>query len=297
MESELLKRLDEGENFYLTLVGADTLTLLQPLVNSGTGVVDRETNRIVLRGTPGIHTPWVHQKHIVELDCRLWHKIMFDIVNPRLAPEARFVPSGCQSCWKVVVRPKTVVQLFLLHELQSKMDIPSKCGIERRSTVEGLYGGYFYNLSHEAGEECYIKVREAVDGYPGLGPDVKILLKRACTEYEAAFPCSSTWEIKPHQMEFEKAIQDSLLVKDEDKEVEKGQPAIVKRKVFREWVEFAYENGDMTARQLNGGAPLFAPYETYHNSSTEMAEKMKRDEDKIKESRLYLYGPEEGADY
>ena len=70
----------------------------------------------------------------------------------------KWVPSKCMGCWKVVVRLKTLKQLFSLLQLQMRMGRPSKCGIEVRESVNGLYGGYFYNHSLEEGLECYSAV-------------------------------------------------------------------------------------------------------------------------------------------
>ena len=153
--------------------------------------------------------PWVHVKSTIGFDCGLWHQITFNLVVPNLPPEQKFVPRHCHNCWKVCVKLKTLQQLFNLHEMQKKLNRPSKCGIEVRESVPGLYGGYFYNKSFQAGLKCYDKVKAAmlkneflaplVDEVDEHGRTTRVILKRGCTEFEHLIGDSNKWVVTPEQ--------------------------------------------------------------------------------------------------
>lgn len=205
--------------------------------------------------------PWHHVQSHGQLDCHTWHKIMFDVISMSLPADRRFVPSECQNCFKVVVRPQSLKQLFALLEIQKKLGRPAKCGIETRDTVHGLYGGYFYNRGLEEGLECYAAVREAVDADKHMGADVPVILKRGCTEFEHAIGPSDKWEITEEQIAIEKKVNETF-VRDV---VDRKQPDHVIAHIHRSWIEFAWKYGDPTYAEFTGGKPIAPPYVTYHH--------------------------------
>ena len=244
--------------YYEQVKGQDLITKIQGLLSSGSCKL-RDDGKFMFKSRLSWDTPWHHVRMHPMIKCTLWHQIMFDIVSRNLPAEQRFVPSSCQHCYKVVVRPRTLKQLFALLEMQKKMDLPSKCGIEKRESVHGLYGGYFYNLGLEAGRDCYKKVRVAVNDTPGLGPDVTVLLKRACTEYEHELGRSDKWEITDLQLQIEGLVETLMATND----TMQRQPEHVQRYVHLKWIEWAYAMGDPTYAEFTDG-PLYEPYVTYH---------------------------------
>jgi len=218
-------------------------------------------------------TPWSHQRSSYRSNCYIWKDIIFEnIVMTVLPQEMRFVPSGCQNCYKVVVRPKTLKQLFALEELQRRLDLASKCGIEIRPRVFGLYGGYFYNRGLDEGIQCYKIVRQAVDEDKELGPDVAIILKRACTEMEHGVGPSDKWVITEEQKQFE-ALIDELIVTDVPYV---SQTPHAKDHVHQLWIEKAYEWGDTTVYEYLDGKPLYPALVTYHHLADEKKEPEKK---------------------
>ena len=135
--------------------------------------------------------------------------------------------------------------------------MPSKCGIEERPIVHGLYGGYFYNDSLEEGLECYEKVCDAVD--------MPISLKRGCTEFELACGNSRTWEVTDSQLGFEDMV-DRCVVKYPEDHARQSFHAI--QGVHRSWIEWAYAHGDKTYLEYTDGWPLYTPPATYHSEET-----------------------------
>ncbi len=204
----------------------------------------RDDGMLERTGHPSYGESWHHVVRAKNKDCGIWHMIV-TFVKP-------FVPSKCQECWKVVVRPKTLKELFKLLEVQKKLGIPSKCGIERREIVCGLYGGYFYNDSLEEGKECYRKVSKVVD--------MPVILKRGCTEFELACGDSRNWSLG--NSEIEGLVEKYVIKYDEDFQ---EQPLDVIGNIHQKWVEWAYQNGDETYKEFTRGKSLYEPPATYHH--------------------------------
>jgi hypothetical protein len=246
-------------SYYDDLVAQDIITLARPLLAQAGYKLRFGDGKLIGELSMAWDTPWIHVRHS-DLDCYTWHQVMFDVIFARIGK--KFVPAKCQNCYKVVVRPQSIVQLFALLGLQQQLNLPSKCGIETRPSVHGLYGGYFYNWGIEAGKECWQTVRDAVTEDPVLGEDVAVILKRACTEYEMACGPSDQWEVTPEQEEIE-ALVNRLLVRDP---MTQQQPEHLWAHVQRKWIEWAYANGDPTYAAFTDGKPLYPPYVTYHEA-------------------------------
>jgi hypothetical protein len=262
---------DYVENIYDHLKAYDIVTLLKPLLDGGNHTLRLEDGKAKARhhSFPR-ETPWIHVKHAKGLDCGLWSQVTFAGVVMNLPTAEQFVPRWCQGCWKVVVKPRTLQQLFNLLELQKKLDRPSKCGIELRATVHGLYGGYFYTKSLQEGIDCYEAVKAGmldnewlaplVDEVDKLGKTTRVILKRACTEFEHLIGNSAAWKITPEQMFIEDLIRDHVA----SEQSRPTQPEHLVWNIKRRWIEFAYQWGDPTYALYTGGKPIYPHYVTYH---------------------------------
>jgi len=259
------------ENPYDHLKAYDVISILQPLIDNGSYYVRPVDGKLeVLRSSIAVDTPWVHVKHLVGFNCGLWHQITFNLIVPQLPAGQKFVPRACQNCWKVVVKPRTLQQLFNLLEVEKALDRPSKCGIEKRDSVHGLYGGYFYNKTLEEGMDCYNIVKQAmrenkhlsplVDEVDSDGKTTRVILKRACTEYEHLLGDSAKWKVTPEQEFLEDMISNYVV----DEGLMVRQPDHIVWGVKRRWIEWAWKNGDPTYAKYTGGKPLYPPYVTYH---------------------------------
>lgn len=246
-------------DYYDNLVKNDLITLMKTLLDSGHFKMRNGDGKLVAEKGPTHNTPWHHVVHSYYLDCFTWNSIMFEKVL-----QQKFVPSKCQNCYKVVVRPKTLIGLMQLLEIQKLMNVPAKCGAEVRKTVSGLWGGYFYCVGLEEGRERYAQVRAKVDAAEHLGPDTPVLLKRACTEYELACGPSDEWEITEEQLHLE-GLVDRLIVADTQHQ-EQAPHALVH--VHRAWIEWAYANGDESYKYFTDGKSLYPKYVTYHEEPT-----------------------------
>lgn len=255
--------MQEEISLWEWLKAHDVLEWLKPLWDGGGWYFNDDGKLEINKQAIAIHTPWVHHGHTGWARCMLWSRVMFYAASMQMpkcfADGEMFVPSGCQNCYKVVVRPKTVTQLFELDKLEEEMGRASKCGIEVRDSVHGLYGGYFYNLGLDAGLECYKAIREAVD--QRLGKDVAVILKRGCTEMEHAVGPSDKWEITDEQKEVERLITDWIV---EPEKNEGNQPEAVIWHVKRKWIEYAFKHGDVTYKELTNDKSIVPGYVTYH---------------------------------
>ena len=259
------------KNPYDHLKSYDVISILQPLVDNGNFKLRPEDGKFENKNMSiSKNTPWIHVKHSPGFKCGLWNQVIFDIVVRQLPHDQKFVPRHCQNCWKVCVKPRTLQQLFNLLEMQKKLDRPSKCGIEQRESVPGLYGGYFYNKGHQAGMNCYDIVKNAmleneylsplIDEVDNFGRTTRIILKRACTEFEHLIGDSSKWVVTPEQEFIEDLVEEYIV----DPQMSARQPDHLLWNVKRRWIEWAWKNGDPTYTLYTGGKPLYPAYVTYH---------------------------------
>ncbi len=242
------KETDFPNGLYGQLCANDMVATLKPILGDFTFDVDAEKFRLI-RATTHLGGPWVHTRAPKGRRCYYWHGLFTKcgILHP-----------GCaERCWKVVVKPRTVKELFCLLSIQENVfdQIPNKCGIEMRSFVHGLYGGYFYCDTLEEGKEVHGLVRKAVDR--AMAPGVSVILKQGCTEMEAkkgpGFKC------KNRDRQVSKWFDDNFFIPEFP-----GQPTFAKVHVMRGWLEFAWDNGDETAVEFNDGEPYMSSYKTYH---------------------------------
>jgi hypothetical protein len=257
-------------SYYEHLLAHDIVEHLRPLWERSGFKLRESDGKFVGNPQSAIEGPWRYVKHKHGTDCYTWHHVLFDIFSKGNVIGYPFVPSKCHQCFKVVVRPKTLKQLFLLEKLEMAMGVPCKCGIEVRDSVGpnpgdspgiGLYGGYFYCTGLQEGIERYKQVRKAVNEYEGLGWEVPVILKRACTEFELLCGDSTKWTITPEQLVIEDMV-DRYLVKDD---VTRYQSDHVIKHIHKKWIEYAYKCGDPTYAEFTDGKPLYKPPVTYHH--------------------------------
>ena len=233
---------------YNEAIRDDILGPLDPFFDNRTLKYKRDGS-IVVNSIINHDSPWHYVRAPGDKPCSILSRIIFPAFN--------FVPSRCQGCWKVVVRLRTLRELFQLEVLQEGCEFWCKCGIEIRPEVPANYGGYFYFNSSEEGIEGLIEVRKMIA--LGISKDIKVILKRGCTEMEAAFPNSSKWTVTDDQ----KRLEDKLFAKLVIPERPLIQTPEQVRRVKMNWVEFAWKIGDSTYSDYTDGLPLMQPPVNY----------------------------------
>lgn len=241
---------DTSINLYDHVCTQNLINICKPLINQGY-YLDMD-GKLKCASRVATDMPWVFCRQDDSRKCNLWHGIFFNVFG--------WLPSPCLECWKVVVRPKSLKDLFELREVQRDMELSSKCGIEVRDSVHGLYGGYWYCDSIGHGKQVWAAVKKEVDSR--LSADTPVMLKRGCTEFELKFGDSANWEehVNEQQIYMEKKLSCFI---DTKERIE--QPDVVKEAIYKKWIEYAHANGDSTYRLFTDNKPLYAPYRTYHD--------------------------------
>ena len=243
-------------SYYEDLKKNDVVSWILPLIKSGTYQVRRSDGRFKLQPVQEPYeSPWHHIGYAEGGNCPYLHQHLFDVISPR-TPAGKFIPRKCQNCYKIVIRPKNLRQLFALENLLEQIKWPSKCGIEKRSYTplsKHRYGGYIYNKGMQEGLERLQIIRKHIADHPVLGPDVESYLKRSCTEMEMAFPDSSKWTVTDEQNRVEDLL-DWLIIADIPASMTSKH---VLDRIHMGWVEWAAENGDETYLEYTDGRPLF----------------------------------------
>jgi len=100
------------------------------------------------------------------------------------------IPKYCFDCYKVVIEPRTVVELFKLMVVFENLDLPNdntrKCMVENRERVSGTYKGLIYCRGIEEAREIASTVGQTVS--TEISEKTPISLKRGCSEYTAHYP-------------------------------------------------------------------------------------------------------------
>lgn len=249
-----MEKIDIHSNLFKELFDNNFLSRLKRVPEFKAYRVGLESGMIELiipPGTQDLEHNWVHTVQKPDKDCKTLLLIFkaFD-----------FIPTRCLSCWKVVVKPRTVVELFKLYNIQVELNEHCKCGIETdRPHVNALYGGYFYTDTKQEGMERCLQVRKAVD--EGIGKDVPVILKRYCTEMELKFGDSKGYQ-QPRAAKKWEAMVDKWFVKYPPG---MNQSPIVVHDIMERWIHFAMQFGDQSVKEINNGEFLYSQPRTYHN--------------------------------
>ncbi len=229
-----------------------------------------------------VDPPWLYTKNGIGRDCQ-WQE--------DVAMVFKFVPRRCRACWKTVVYPRSIVDLIRLRDLQVQMASADptclcKCGIELRPTVERNYGGYFYRNSKASGLDTLKNVRELVEKF--VGEDIKVVLKRGCTEMERDYGDSKEWDKYSVYNKLEDELDRLSWINDDFH----SQPELVRDHVIATWLLFAASIKDPKFLELSGGENMYPDYSTYEEEDDGKKETRNTKERATKEGNVKLYRPE-----
>jgi len=257
--------------FYELLKSIDLMEQAKNAVNSGMAIASGDK----LIGVAKLDTKacWIPVKLCPSRKCWLWFKVYFAI--------HRLVPSGCRNCWKVVFRPHSLAELFKTYELQRKLDLPAKCGIETREFVPGLYSAFWYapfGCSFSEAKQFFSSIRSKI--WDIFGSTRKVILKRGCTEMELYLGPSNGWEYGEVEEAREKLL-DSVWVEPEN--ARELLPPFMKNHIFKRWIEWAWQLGDETWKEFTSNPPY--PSLVEYQDSSYKDEDFAKKEDGEKEGR------------
>jgi hypothetical protein len=169
-------------------------------------------------------------------NCYLLKDVIFDQLGA--------IPTYCMThCWKIVIKVRTVAELFALLSVMQEHAWPGKCGFDSRNYTFGNYVGFCYFESREHAEREFPARVEAVkERIPGA----HLYLKRSCTEFEMRAP-SNTWNPEDPLAD---ALAEFLATWVEWETVTHNQTEYVVERVKSYWIERAYNLGDPTIEQV-----------------------------------------------
>jgi len=102
----------------------------------------------------------------------------------------KVIPKYCFDCYKVLIEPRTVVELFKLMVFFEKLDLPNdntrKCMTEARAQVSGTYKGYIYCRGIEEAKRIVNMIQKPIA--QEISKKIPITVKRGCSEYSLVYP-------------------------------------------------------------------------------------------------------------
>lgn len=198
-----------------------------------------------LQAQTAVNIPWIFSgPHPYTPNCALWNQFYFT--------KFHLIPEYCRTrCHKVVVKPRTVKELFMIHEVQKNLGHASKCGVDKRMYTNTAYAGFWYCRSMEEGQARYKEVREHLNEYVPDGENISLILKKGCTEMEdvrnKGGKVSTEWGTPtPEERDLEDRL-DSMFTR-HDPNI--NQPEYLKQKIQLDWLEHAYAIGDKTYKEI-----------------------------------------------
>lgn len=218
------------------------------------------------------NTPWIFISKGRHKFCGLYNHVM--------TQQHGLIPTYCRfQCWKTVIKPRNCKELFMLFDTLTRLQLPSKCGMDLRDYSYGAWAGFVYACSLPEGRRYHKRVLEALkktygeDQVSDQGSDfpgkVVCILKRGCTEMEA-LRTSTLWDqFDEDELTKEKKIEDMYAHNDTDA----YQSDWVKNSIKERWIKRAIEIGDPTAREMaekycldpDVWSKLVVHSETYHD--------------------------------
>jgi hypothetical protein len=233
-------------------------SILRNQIESGGWYVDENNKIRRAMVIPMQETPWRYFN--VHFACVKW----FDLFHHTLT-QGTLVHSHCQSCFKVCVVPRALVELVAIEAFQdehSKADpnVHCKCGADIREFTNQLWLAVWYTRSLEEAQQRYAEVHDFLTQvYGDKAPDHYI--KLACTEFERNVGPSDQYTVTKAQLELEKKLDEALDF--EPYEQSMAQPQLIIDRVHEMWVNWAFAHGDKTYLTLTNGVPLERPAVRY----------------------------------
>jgi len=196
----------------------------------------------------GLDSPWIFIRNDPTRHCHLWNAIYWNALG--------LMPTFCRfCCWKVVVKPQTVKDLFRLYKVFWNLGVNGKIGLDIRDYTEAIYAGFIYNDSKADGQEMLQKVRQAL--YEHFGDHMPpSFLKRGCTEMELSVP-SDQWDtVTPEELEKEEMLNEIFM----KHEVIGGESPWMIEDRKSQFIKYAISVGDPTWRDLVEDPSQYVPH-------------------------------------
>jgi hypothetical protein len=185
---------------------------------------------------------WAGVRHGPLLRCRFLMEFLFEQAYAKSA-----VPHGCSACYKVKVSLRTLRELVAAWGIGKRIACQSKWGVDIDNPhSQDIYAGVFYTQGLDMARAIYKLARAAFDSDPKLGPQVRMVIRRGCSDYEAALGPADRYEFTPEMAELEAYLNTRF---------SKSKAAGLKPVPMAKWIETAFRIGDDTYLDFTGGKP------------------------------------------
>ena len=192
----------------------------------------------------------IYRKTIKDLNCNR-HKKVFNTYQA--------IPKFCFGCYKVQIEPDNLIDLIKIYLLFDNIEFANyntrKCVIETRPKINGHYKSLIYCSSQQEAE--IIKKQVSKIAKNNLDKDVKLHVKRGCTEYGIKYPDynnldENLMKFKPEWKNFEDLIDNNfpdLIINDNITPTIKGI-SLNDALTFQNWLKYAVLIGDETCKDV-----------------------------------------------
>jgi len=189
-------------------------------------------------------------------DCVFLNNFMFAHIYRNAA-----VPIGCRDCYKIKVTPRTLRELIAVKTIAQSFTSSAKAGPEvDRPDNQSLYAAYFYFLGLDKARAAFKRLRSLLDADPKVGPSVKAVIKRGCTNYEHACGPSDRYTFDPRLAAIESYFVSRFVRKRPPRKHDRKYENAMKQ---LKMVRTAYRIGDDTYKDFTDGKDLYPPTVTY----------------------------------
>jgi hypothetical protein len=223
-------------------------------------VVERPDGRLTFRRDPQARGPrdnnFVSKRGPRPRRCVYLNQFLFKQVYA----EAQ-VPFGCHDCYKIRIVTRSLRAMLAAQAIAAATDFSCKSGPEADNPENPhLYCSYIYFYGLDEARGAYAGLREQLDAHPDLGPDVVMVIKRGCTNYEHKLGPSDRYTFDPRQ----EAAEAYLLARfDEERPPRVISKAVEAQLRLMRLTRIAYRIGDDTYKDFTDGKPLLPVAVTY----------------------------------
>jgi hypothetical protein len=194
-------------------------------------------------------------KNLQSKKCRFFNMFLFHHAYDQTA-----VPYACRHCYKVKIVPANFRGLIALRKIMENAQYASKCGADFFTPrSRDIYAGYFYLVGLDEARTTYREMRKLVDEHPDLGVTVRMIIKRGCSNMEAACGPSDKWTFRDGMPELESYLEARF----KPRSSTPVEYRLRRIESMRSWLQLAYKLGDDTYLDFTGGKPLHRPTVAY----------------------------------
>ena len=197
----------------------------------------------------------IYRSNTINLNCDR----QFDVFNT-----FNVIPKYCFGCFKVLIEPSNVMELFKLHIVFNNLNLKNnntrKCMLELRPNISGAYKGYIYCSSLNEAYEIQNQVEAILK--KKIKANIIISVKRGCSEFGVAYPeykkinknentlmkYNEEWKEKENLTDIYRSEKNILTKKTSQKSL-KGV-TVNDVLIMRNWLSYAKKIGDLSYKNI-----------------------------------------------